>query len=860
MLVFCIARFTGYIPDRAVLKSQSRADLTESIALAGSTILVADGSDTLARYLQGVVERNDDLLSAGVRDDRGNLIIEIDDHDANWSLKPGDQSNDAEMQVPLYENEIHQWGTVELAFTPLRQKGLIGMMQAMGLGLMTFLATSCFLIFNFFLKLVLRHLDPSKAVPRRVREALDNLAEGLMIVDTRENILLVNESLSEVVGVDADELIGKKSDAIEFDVDEDQLPWQTALAEKRLIQNSRIKLSREDGEKTFMANCSPLLGHQGNYCGVMVTFDDVTELEENQIQLREARDAADKANQAKSDFLANMSHEIRTPMNAILGFTDVLRQGMEENPAQRIEYLNTIHSSGNHLIELINDILDLSKVEAGKLEIEKREFELPALLHETINVLTAKAEEKELGLAYKILGAIPNLVTSDSTRIRQVLINLLGNAIKFTEKGQVGLTCSFNNSSLRFEVTDSGIGMTEEQMSKIFDAFGQADSSVTRRFGGSGLGLSISRKFVEALGGTIEVESEPGKGTKFFVAMPVDSCKYPFLNHDQCVAHVNAAKTGPEPEAKRKLNPAKILVVDDGETNRNIVSVVLRRHGIEIVEAENGQEALETIATTEFDLVLMDMQMPVLDGYSAVAQLRQDGIEVPVIALTGNILKGEKERCLSGGCNGFLPKPIVIDDLINGIAEHIGFSDERLEKKSSTQPLSEQLPNESSLTSNQLKDGDTDAMLENLNSVEASLSRILDDDFDIDENSPQPNALMESLQTERPQDCSAPIETWTTTLPMDDADFNSIVNSFVDRLPKRLATMEKMLAESNFDGLVAEGHWLKGSSGTVGLGLLVDPADNLEQAAKGSDKETCQKNLDRIFALLEKLDLNVPAT
>lgn len=855
LLVFCIARFTGHIPDPAVLKSQSRADLTESIALSSSTILVADGSDTLARYLQGVVERNDDLLSAGVRDIRGNLIIEIDDHDSNWSLEPGDQSNDAEMQVPLYENESHQWGTVELAYSPIRQKGLIGMMQAMGMGLMIFLASACFLMFNFFLKLVLRHLDPSKAVPRRVREALDNLAEGLMIVDTRENILLVNESLSEVVGVDADELIGKKSDAIEFEVDGDQLPWQTALLEKSLIQNARIKLIREDGEKTFMANCSPLLGHKGNYCGVMVTFDDVTQLEENQIQLREARDAADKANQAKSDFLANMSHEIRTPMNAILGFTDVLRQGMEENPAQRIEYLNTIHSSGNHLIELINDILDLSKVEAGKLEIEKREFELPTLLHETINVLSAKAEEKELGIDYKILGAIPNLVTSDSTRIRQVLINLLGNAIKFTEKGHVGLACSFNDSSLRFEVTDTGIGMTEEQMSKIFDAFGQADSSVTRRFGGSGLGLSISRKFVEALGGTINVESAPGEGTKFIVVMPVDSCKYPFLNHDQCVAQTTAAKSGPEAEAKLKLNPAKILVVDDGETNRNIVSVVLKRHGIEIVEAENGQEALDTIASTEFDLVLMDMQMPVLDGYSAVAKLRQDGNKVPVIALTGNVLKGEREKCLSGGCNGFLPKPIVLDDLINGIAEYIGFSDERFEKKPSAPAIGVQRANQNDLSFSQHPSGDTDTMLENLDSVEASLSRILSDDLGNGETLPGSNALTKPLQ-----DCAEPVDKWTTTLPMDDAEFNSIVNNFVVRLPKRLATMEKMLAESNFDDLAAEGHWLKGSAGTVGLGLLVDPAENMEQAAKQSNEMICRKNLNRIFSLLKKLDLSVPAT
>ena len=848
LLMFCIARIAGYIPDRAVLTSKARANLTESIALSGSTILVANGEETLARYLQGIVERNNDLLTAGVRDGDGKLIIEIDDHDIAWLLKPGEKSNEAQMQVPLFKSPTEQWGTIELAFSPIRQKGLIGLMQAMDVGLMTFLASSCFLLFNFVLKFVLRHLDPSKAVPRRVRDALNNLAEGLMIMDTRENILLVNDSLAKVVGVEADDLIGQKSDAIKFDIDGDQLPWQVALAETRLIQNCRIRLPGEQGDKTFLANCSPLLGHQGNYCGVMVTFDDVTELEENQVLLREARDAADAASQAKSDFLANMSHEIRTPMNAILGFTDVLRQGMEENPAQRIEYLNTIHSSGNHLIELINDILDLSKVEAGKLEIEKREFELPSMLHDTINVLTAKAEQKELGIGYQVVGAIPNLVTSDSTRIRQVLINLLGNAIKFTEEGKVDLTCSYADSSLRFEVTDTGIGMNQEHMSKIFEAFGQADSSVTRRFGGTGLGLSISKKFVEALGGTIEVESELGSGTKFIVTIPVDSCRDPYLNHDQCVAAV-AEKQTPDLGVKQKLNPARILVVDDGETNRNIVSVVLKRHGIEITEAENGQEALDTIATTEFDLVLMDMQMPVLDGYSAVAKLREDGIKVPVIALTGNVFKGEKERCLNAGCDGFLPKPIVFDDLIDEIAAHIGFSDEHFENQSSAETPSGQMPNENSLmTTSQTERGNSEAIEENLDSIEASLNRILDDDFQIGQPSVEPNTGTEPA-----------VETWTTSLPMDDIDFSTIVNKFVSGLPTRLAKMEEMLTESDFDSLAEEGHWLKGSSGTVGLNRFVNPGENLEQAAKLGDKEKCRKNLSRIFALLEKLDIKVPA-
>ena len=360
MLVICIARMLGQIPDKDALTVKSRAQLTESVALSGSTILLTGGGDGMALYLRGMVERNEDLLTAGVRDMDNELIIEIDNHKESWDLESDEMSSHSQMHVPLFESQSTQWGTIELAFTPLRQPGFFGLLQSMGFELMVFAASTSFLLFSFILGLVLKQLDPSQAAPQRVRDALNNLAEGLMILDTKENIVLANESLAEVVGKPAEELAGKKSKSINFEYEGDS-PWQIAFEEKRLVANRRVKLNQDGTEKVFMANCSPLLGNQGNFCAVMVTFDDVTQLEESRIQLREAKDAADAANEAKSSFLANMSHEIRTPMNAILGFTDVLRRGMEENPEQRIDYLNTIHSSGNHLIELINDILDCPK-------------------------------------------------------------------------------------------------------------------------------------------------------------------------------------------------------------------------------------------------------------------------------------------------------------------------------------------------------------------------------------------------------------------------------------------------------------------------------------------------------------------
>ncbi|MEM7473565.1 MAG: ATP-binding protein [Planctomycetota bacterium] len=801
--VICMARAFGLIPDRTTVETQSRAELTETIALSCSGIMINGDLPTLTSYLDGVVARNDGLLSSGVRDGGDRLMLEIGEHQEHWDLKQREKSSDSQMFVPIFSRANEKWGTVELRFKPLRKPGIQGILDSLGFGLIFFAGSSSFLVFNFILKLVLKHLDPSRAVPRRVRDALDNLAEGLMILDNRSNILLANNSLSIVLGKEPDELIGINSRKLDFLADENgNLPWFTALSEKRLVSNARVRLADTDKkERTFLANCSPLLGHNGGYCGVMVTFDDVTQLEESRTQLREARDAADAASQAKSDFLANMSHEIRTPMNAILGFTDVLRRGMEDNPDQRIEYLNTIHSSGNHLIELINDILDLSKVEAGKLELEIREFSLPMLLHETIHVLSARAKEKGISLNYEVVGSIPQNAESDSMRLRQVLINLIGNAIKFTEKGGVKLRCGFDNDTLEFHVIDSGIGMTDEQCSKIFEAFSQADTSVTRKFGGTGLGLSISKKFVEAMDGEIRAESKIGVGSNFIVRIPlVVSNPTQLLDQTGCLNLVKAQSKSSGSSKMRKLNTGTVLVVDDGETNRSIVSLVLRKHGIRVLEAANGQEAIQRIESEPtIDVVLMDMQMPVMDGYTATQLLRQGGSSLPIIALTGNAMQGDRQKCHDAGCTAFLQKPIQIDELVKLLGVHLGFSEEYLGSSNKRLPSQKE------------------------------------------KKAAEPSAKPQTVPK---------LDAWTTTLPMDDEEFRKIVEKFVEDLPARVDQMTQMLHEQDFEGLKSQGHWLKGAAGTVGLGKLTAPAKQLEKSASENDMEACGSALKLILGLI----------
>ena len=311
----------------------------------------------------------------------------------------------------------------------------------------------------------------------------------------------------------------------------------------------------------------------------------------------------------------------------------------------RTQYLNTIHSSGTHLVGLINDILDLSKIESGKMELEICETNPFQLMSEVVSVLQMKAQENGLMLEQQIDGVIPSVIHSDPTRLRQILMNLVGNAIKFTSSGSVKIIAKHLNangkSQMEFSVTDTGIGMTEEQCGKIFQEFVQADSSVTRRFGGTGLGLAISKKLTEALGGEDSVKSVPGEGSTFSFSVDTgDVSNAPLVDTQQASRNlVSGMQQQKHVGLAFRFKPARVLVTDDTAANRQLVSLVLRKSGITVEEAENGLQALEKSQGGSFDLLLMDMQMPVMDGFTATRKLREQGIEIPIIALTANVMQ-----------------------------------------------------------------------------------------------------------------------------------------------------------------------------------------------------------------------------
>ena len=385
--------------------------------------------------------------------------------------------------------------------------------------------------------------------------------------------------------------------------------------------------------------------------------------------MRQARDDAEMASRSKTQFLANMSHEIRTPMNGVLGLTELLLQTGLDDKQRR--YANTIFSCGNSLLTLLNDILDLSRIEAGRLELDPHDFNLKQTVDDVGQLFGAAAHSRDTKLAVRIDGDFPDMVRGDQTRLRQTLVNLVGNAVKFTQQGRIELEVKPVPAAdaggvsplwLQFSVSDTGIGIDPDKQDIIFDTFTQADSSMSRSHGGTGLGLAISRQLVEMMGGVLTVESAPGKGSTFSFTLPFEpAAPLPTPSFGKTARHYDDADSG-----QRKAK--HILLVEDNPVNLTLAGEMLEMLGYRVDMAQDGLEATAKTTFFSYDLILMDCQMPKLDGYEATRRIRNaeanTGLQrTPIVALTGHAMAGERERCLEAGMDDFLSKPFTVDQL-----------------------------------------------------------------------------------------------------------------------------------------------------------------------------------------------------
>lgn len=379
--------------------------------------------------------------------------------------------------------------------------------------------------------------------------------------------------------------------------------------------------------------------------------------------LQEARQNAEEASRSKSAFLANMSHEIRTPLTSILSAADLLGDGELQSEGPSVEHVTTIRQSANHLLSIISDILDLSKIEAGSMLVEYSDVRPEEVLNDVLTVLAPTAERKGIRLMARTESDVPTVIQSDAARLRQVLMNLIGNAIKFTHVGGVEIVATVDEdrqqSYLHLHVVDTGIGLSDQQCQQIFEPFVQADVSTTREYGGTGLGLAISQRMVHLLNGTLDVTSIPGSGSAFTVSLP-------FAKSTATMTDCYRFRSDRSPEQAGTTNSTvefkgRVLLVEDNRVNQRLISAQLKKSGATVEMADNGAAAVRRILDTSrpaFDVVVMDMQMPVLDGYDATKKVRQQGIDVPIIALTAHAMAHDRIKCLDAGCSDFLTKPV----------------------------------------------------------------------------------------------------------------------------------------------------------------------------------------------------------
>ena len=536
-----------------------------------------------------------------------------------------------------------------------------------------------------------RSEEALKEQTRLLHTVLDGIPDVIALQKPDHTVLRYNRAGYELLQRPREECDGRKCYELIGHATACEICPATMSVQSRKIET--IEKYIEGRDLWIESRSIPVLDDAGNVVLLVEQLRDITDRKRMEDSLRHTNDelsqyvraledlnaVAQAAARAKSEFLANMSHEIRTPMTAILGYADLLLADVHghDTPPERVQAVATIQRNGKYLLDLINDILDLSKIEAGRLDVERVSCSPACVLADVVELMRIRADAKNLPLQLEVAPDTPEVIQCDTLRLRQILINLVGNAIKFTETGDVRVVASVTRderrrSLLQVDVIDTGIGLTPQQLASLFKPFSQADSSTTRKYGGTGLGLTISKRLAERLGGDITVRSEPGTGSTFRVTVEVDEVEgVPPLTPSAASCSATRDPAGGDRSVTQL--EGRVLLVEDGPDNQRLISFVLRKAGAEVTVAENGRVACEMALAggTPFDVILMDMQMPVMDGYEATRRLRDGGYTRPIVALTAHAMAGDDLPCRAAGCDGYLTKPINRDEFLAAVRDHL---------------------------------------------------------------------------------------------------------------------------------------------------------------------------------------------
>ena len=642
-------------------------------------------------------------------------------------------------------------------------------------------------------------LRESEARKRLLATIVEQSDQAIFTTDLAGRITSWNPGAEALFGYTAEEAIGREYSMLVTSEDRPKAETTGRVrAERKRSYESRM-VTRSGTIVDIEVSAAPLYDDDGMHAGEITIARDITERKRTQEQLIAAKKAAEAASQAKSDFVANMSHEIRTPMNGILGFTE-LALDSDLSPEQR-ENLHAVKSSAESLLGVINDILDFSKIEAGRLDIESIPFSLRDNIAQTMKSLELRAHQKGLKLSWAVTPQVMDHVIGDPVRLRQVIVNLAGNAIKFTDRGEVELRAELqsrhgNEARLLFSVRDTGIGIPQEKRRVIFEAFSQADMSTTRLYGGTGLGLTIASRLVDLMGGRIAVESEPGKGSIFRFDIKVG-----VAGEGTELAPIPATATSGSALGRRAARtatrPLQVLVAEDNPVNQKLAVRLLEKLGHRVQLVENGEQAVATAKVQHFDALLLDVQMPVMGGLAACAAIRawerSRGAHVPIVAMTAHAMQGDEERCLAAGMDDYISKPIDIDRLVSVLGKIA---------PSAKSPVAEAA---------------TPAPTEAEVDIDLALSRVGND-----------RKLM-----------------------------SDVVGLFMAQCPKAIAEMEGALAAGDSERLYQAAHKFKGSAGSIAAQRAAELALALEKAGRGGDLQTATEIFARLKGSTEQLQLQL---